>query len=76
MNLKVRRAADEFPLVVGELARVPALERNSGKSHYGISISAFRLSVLLLLSVTTSYATAADYFVAVDGRDSNSGNSQ
>ncbi len=31
--------------------------------------------MLLLLSVTTSYVTAADYFVAVDGRDSNSGTS-
>ena len=34
-----------------------------------------KLTVLWLLFVTTSCATAADYFVAVDGRDSNSGTS-
>ncbi len=34
-----------------------------------------RLMVLLLQFVTTSIATAADYFVAVDGRDSYSGTS-
>jgi len=65
----------KFQTVVVELARVLALDRNSGESHYGKLVSAFRLSVLLLLSVTTPLATASDYFVAVDGRDSNSGTS-
>jgi len=75
MNLNLRRASDEFLPIVVELARVPALERNSGESHYGKSVSAFRLIVLWLLFVTTSIATATDYFVAVDGRDSHSGTS-
>jgi len=34
-----------------------------------------KLTVLLILFVTTSCATAADYFVAVDGRDSDAGTS-
>lgn len=65
----------KFQTVVVELARVRALERNSGESHYGKLFAAFRLVAFLVLFLPTSCALAADYFVAVDGRDSNSGTS-
>jgi hypothetical protein len=73
MMLRFRQASDEFLPSVVELARVPALERNSGESHYSKSVIAFRLIVLLLLFVKTSFAKAADHYVATDGLDSNSG---
>ena len=78
---------NKIQTLVVELARVPALERNSGESHYGKSVrnsgeshygelfAAFRLVALLVLFLPTSCALAADYFVAVDGQDSNSGTS-
>jgi hypothetical protein len=75
MMLRFRQASDEFLPSVVELARVPVLERNSGESHYGTSVFAFRIIVLWLLFVTTSIASAADYFVAVEGLDSNLGTS-
>jgi hypothetical protein len=77
----------KFQTKVAELASVRALERNSGESHYGKSVgnsgeshdgelfAAFRLVALLALFLPTSCALAADYFVAVDGQDSNSGTS-
>lgn len=65
----------KFKMKVADLASIPALERNFGESQYGKVLAAFRLVALLVLFLRTSCALAADYFVAVDGQDSNSGTS-
>lgn len=57
---------DKLATEVVELARVPALVRNFGESHYKTFVPVVRYFVLWLFIVLTSFATADDWDVYSD----------